>query len=254
MRFPKGLKMTQRQEKILNKIIKEYIRTARPVGSDFLEQKYRLDICPATIRNEMKELTKTGYLFQPHTSAGRIPTSRAYRFFVDSVLEECENKDLKNFSKSRKTAKNPFFQKKRNTEERGADSVKFFIKNLAEQSSGLAFVYFLKNNIFITEGWTVVFKNPEFKEKEFLQDFLEQFEILEGKMKDVFDMIENENFDICIGKEKSILDSENLSLILSKNPVRERLFGILGPSRMPYEKNIILINSLTEELEKFNYE
>ena len=98
--------MTFRQEKILSKIIKEYVKTARPVGSVFLEEKYKLAFCPATIRNEMKELTDMGYLFQPHTSSGRVPTSKGYRFFVNSFLskelkeEEEENNKERIFKKT----------------------------------------------------------------------------------------------------------------------------------------------------------
>lgn len=80
--------LTSRQTQILKVIIDEYIETAEPVGSDSLEKKYNLGVSPATIRNEMSLLTKSGYLKQPHTSAGRIPTSGAMKFYVDQLMEE----------------------------------------------------------------------------------------------------------------------------------------------------------------------
>lgn len=80
--------LTSRQTRILKALIDEYIETAEPVGSGPLEKKYNLGVSPATIRNEMNLLTKSGFLKQPHTSAGRIPTSGAMKFYVDQLMEE----------------------------------------------------------------------------------------------------------------------------------------------------------------------
>lgn len=80
--------LTERQTKILKVIIEEYINSAEAVGSEQLEKKYSLGISPATIRNEMVTLTHKGFLKQPHTSAGRVPTSMALRFYVDNLMQE----------------------------------------------------------------------------------------------------------------------------------------------------------------------
>lgn len=80
--------LTPRQAYILKAIVEEYIQTADPVGSETLEKKYNLGVSPATIRNEMASLTATGYLKQPHTSAGRIPTPKALKFYVLQLMEE----------------------------------------------------------------------------------------------------------------------------------------------------------------------
>ena len=76
-----------RKKKILQLIIEDYISTAEPVGSRTIARKYDLGISPATIRNEMSDLELLGYLEQPHTSAGRVPSAQAYRFYVDSMIE-----------------------------------------------------------------------------------------------------------------------------------------------------------------------
>lgn len=80
--------LTSRQTQILKAIIEEYISLAEPVASEQLEKKYSLGVSPATIRNEMSLLTHEGFLKQPHTSAGRIPTSMALRFYVDNLMQE----------------------------------------------------------------------------------------------------------------------------------------------------------------------
>ena len=79
--------LTDRQIKILKAIIEDYIETAEPVGSETLDKKYNLGVSPATIRNEMVRLTTNKFLRQPHTSAGRIPTEKGYRFFLENYVQ-----------------------------------------------------------------------------------------------------------------------------------------------------------------------
>jgi len=80
--------LSERQEKILNLLVKEYIDIAEPISSGLLQKRADLDISPATIRNELQELTELGYVMQPHTSAGRVPTEKGYKFFVEIIFEE----------------------------------------------------------------------------------------------------------------------------------------------------------------------
>lgn len=80
--------LSARQTRILKTIIDEYIETASPVASLSLERKYNLGVSPATIRNEMVALTKLGFLKQPHTSAGRVPTPKAMKFYINQLMEE----------------------------------------------------------------------------------------------------------------------------------------------------------------------
>lgn len=79
--------LNERKKKILQIIIEDYISSVEPVGSRTIARKYDLGLSPATIRNEMSDLELLGYLEQPHTSAGRIPSAQAYRFYVDALIE-----------------------------------------------------------------------------------------------------------------------------------------------------------------------
>jgi len=81
------MELNERKKKILEVIIRDYINTAEPVGSRTLSKRCNLGISPATIRNEMADLEELGYLIQPHTSSGRIPTQMAYRYYVDEIME-----------------------------------------------------------------------------------------------------------------------------------------------------------------------
>ena len=79
--------LQERKARVLYAVIHEYIKTGKPVGSSVLEQKYKFNLSPATLRNLMAELEKDGYLTHPHTSAGRIPTDSGYKAYVNSLVE-----------------------------------------------------------------------------------------------------------------------------------------------------------------------
>lgn len=80
--------ITDRQEKLLDFLVKEYIATAEPVSSKALKKSAALDVCGATVRNDLQALTKEGYIIQPHTSAGRMPTKKAYQHFAQKLENE----------------------------------------------------------------------------------------------------------------------------------------------------------------------
>lgn len=82
--------LTQRQIEILKVIIKEYTETGNPVGSEILEKKYKLGVSPATIRNEMVELAKKGYLKKTHFSSGRVPSAKGFRFYIKHLMKQKE--------------------------------------------------------------------------------------------------------------------------------------------------------------------
>lgn len=82
-----GLTMDDRKSKILQAVIEDYVATAEPIGSRTIARKFALGVSPATIRNEMSDLEELGYLEQPHTSAGRVPSDRGYRYYVDCLME-----------------------------------------------------------------------------------------------------------------------------------------------------------------------
>src|SRR5690242_2496214 len=78
--------LTERRKEILRIIIQEFVNTATPVSSDTVVHKYRLPISPATVRNEMADLEREGYITHPHTSAGRVPSDKGYRYFVEHLM------------------------------------------------------------------------------------------------------------------------------------------------------------------------
>ncbi len=84
---PVGGELTDRERDVLEAVIRTYVDVAEPTGSRTVARKFELGVSPATVRNTMSDLEEKGYLFHPHTSAGRIPTDQAYRFFVDRLIQ-----------------------------------------------------------------------------------------------------------------------------------------------------------------------
>ena len=84
------MELSERKLKILQAIISDYVRSAEPVGSRTISKYTDLNLSSATIRNEMADLEDLGYIIQPHTSAGRIPSDKGYRWYVDTLMEEKE--------------------------------------------------------------------------------------------------------------------------------------------------------------------
>ena len=87
------MELNERKLKILKAIVKDYIETAEAVGSRTISKKHNLGVSAATIRNEMADLEELGYLLQPHTSAGRVPSEKGYKLYVDSLMKEADISD-----------------------------------------------------------------------------------------------------------------------------------------------------------------
>ena len=234
--------ITERQESILEKVIQEYVGSVYPVSSQFLVKKYNFGVCPATIRNEMQKLTESGFLQQPHTSAGRVPTDKGYRFFVNNLLKEgiSEFEDI--------------FEIEEILEEEKRDFLKLtthLSKFLAMASSNLATIHLFEKDFFFKEGWEEVLKEPEFEEKTFAIGFAE---LLQNFENDIKNLDINSEIKVYIGKENPFTKSKDFSIISSRcrfPDKEEGIVSLLGPKRMSYEKNISLINFIVKMLEEF---
>lgn len=123
--------LTDRQKKILTMVVHEYIRSAEPVGSKHIVENYHLNLSSATVRNELSELTELGYLRQPHTSAGRVPTEEGYRYFVGQLMN---NTNLP--EDTRRTISHQFYQMPNDINQ----WLKLAASVLASQSRGAALV------------------------------------------------------------------------------------------------------------------
>ena len=234
--------ITERQEKILNTIVQEYIISAQPVSSQLLEKRHNFGICPATIRIEMQRLTDGDFIFQPHTSAGRVPTDKGYRFFVDNLLEKgvSEFGDVFEIEDIFQGAKKDIFK-----------LASRLTKFLAEESSNFTILNLLERDFFWKEGWEEILREPEFEEKDLIPNFTE---LLESFEENIENLKINSGIKIYIGKENPFSKTKDFSIISSKCYLPDdetAVLALLGPKRMDYDRNISLINYLVRALENF---
>lgn len=218
--------LTQRQIDILKKIIEEYINTAEPVGSETLEKKFDLGISPATIRNEMVEMTKLGYLSKPHTSAGRIPTSKALKFYVNQLMKE---KDLTVAEEVQ--AKESVWDLRDNEDK----FLREITKNLAQKTKMLAVTSTNEGDMFYA-GYSNILEMPEFYDIDITRNFLsilDDFHYFEN----IFLRLEN-NFGVFLGDEFTEDILKPYCFVFSKFNTKQNnhgSIGIVGPLRLKYD-------------------
>ncbi len=247
------MELTERQERILNIIVEEYIKSARPISSKFLEKEHDFDICPASIRVEMQKLTNAGLIFQPHTSAGRIPTDKGYRFFVDSLF----NKESGIEDSFGLDVDNLFFK------EEVAGSIKLLqdlTREVALISSSLTLGYLFEHQVSWKEGWARIIKEPEFSEKEIIDNLIETIEFFEKEIVGFEDDFDSSlPINVYIGDENQFAKAKEFSIIVTRCffPEKEKaklkgsgVLAIFGPKRMDYNKNINLLNCLIKNLDE----
>lgn len=233
--------ITDRQKDILEKLIGEYIKLAWPISSDFLKKECHLSISPATIRLDLADLTRAGFLEKHYISGGRIPTDRGWRFFVDNLFEKDDfakngEKILKEFEEIFKEVNDIFHFSQE------------IAKRLASFSANLGLVYSQELGVFWKEGWEKIVKIPEFQNLDYLKKFTELVNDLERNIEK-FDFFEKgEKIKVYIGKE-SPFKEKKFGIVAGKS-LERTTFVILGPKRMDYNRNIGLINYLIKKIEK----
>jgi len=226
--------MNDRFKKILASIIKEYTDSALPVGSKILAEKYKIDVSAATIRNAMVELEKEGYLYQPHISAGRIPTDKGYRFFVEEIMGE-----QKLSRAEQKTLQTEILKLKAQNQRLSRTTAKL----LSSLSGNLA-INSLEEE-FYDFGIGELLSKPEFQKADEFCRMAEALDYIDESIETILDKVKDGETKIFIGKENPIQEISDCSMVVSpyKTKSGERgLLAIIGPKRMKYAKNKSLLN------------
>ncbi|OGN01800.1 MAG: hypothetical protein A3G51_02135 [Candidatus Yanofskybacteria bacterium RIFCSPLOWO2_12_FULL_43_11b] len=246
--------LSSRQVKLLDFIIREHVKTAKPVGSALIAKKAGFKLSPATLRNEMAELEKTGYLAQLHTSGGRVPTDKAYRYYVNSLLETKKNLNLETGHKKKiKDALNGIPPDPREIN-------KVVARVLSNLSENLVITGISQDQDFFKKGLVSLFENPEFKEfgeafqlARFFEEFEGMFQFIEREFFNTLGAPRGIPVQIMIGKESPFRQIQHETVMCAKYGLPGNCVGsltLVGPTRMDYEKNIALIKFMTEELNK----
>jgi len=220
---------------LLSQIIKQYIKSALPVGSKLLAEKSSFDVSSATIRNEMVELEKEGYIAQPHTSAGRIPTAKGYKFYLESIkagkISAYEQNHLKQILKKYQSEQNEIL-------------IKELARKIVDLSNNTVVVGFSENHVYYT-GIANLFCQPEFKDPDSIYNMSLIIDHLDKVMSDIFNQINK--LEIKIGEENPF-DNQCSVILIPWGKKKKSIFGILGPMRMDYEKNLGLVEFVNQNI------
>lgn len=234
--------MTARQQQILHSIVEYYAQTASPVGSLALSQKFGYS--PATIRAEMAALEDKGYINHPHTSAGRVPTDKGYRSYVDFL----QGKAAK-IEKKREEARIEHALKQRiSSAGEPEQAVKSAVDSLVEVTHNLALGMF-GGNIYMS-GLSQLFAQPEFSNPAKIYATARLLDDLEPWLRE---LSPNQKLNVFIGQENPVGKASGCSIIISRfaSPYSERSYiGIVGPTRQSYPEVINLVERVGNTLEE----
>lgn len=221
--------LTARQTQILKALIEEYIETAAAVGSETLDKKYNLGVSSATIRNEMVALTKAGYLRQLHTSAGRVPSPLALRFYIDQLMEE------KRLSVTDEVkTKEDVMGKKNDLDNLMHEATSI----LANKTNSLAVAAVDGVNKVWHSGYSNVFLNPEFfTEPDSLTSLFSCLDHVE-RLHELFfqKMTGLTPVEIVFGEDLGWQGFDPIGVVGTRFTIagRNGALGIIGPARLHY--------------------
>lgn len=232
--------MTERQKRILAAIIEEYAEVASPVGSKLLAKIF--NVSSATIRAEMVELEKLGFIAQPHTSAGRIPTDKGYRFYVNNLAEHEKlpaNRAEKALQMRVQGAGMP------------EQTIRNAVDTLVELTHNLG-IATIGGQLYMS-GLSNLFGQPEFIQASQVRQVAGLLDNLQPWLREA---APNEPLSVYIGRENPIGRAAGCTLIISRfrSPFSDRSYiGTLGPTRQSYKEVMTLVRRAGQELEEVLY-
>lgn len=229
--------MSPRQQQILAAIVEQYAEVASPVGSVVLAKAF--NVSPATIRAEMARLEELGYIYQPHTSAGRIPTDQGYRYYVNHLVIEPMSQTLDRSARA--------IERRIEHAGRPEQAIKSAVDSLVEmtRNMGLATI----GSTFYMSGIANLFGQPEFLHGNAVQEVARLIDNLEPWL---YEVAPNEPLNVFIGQENPIGKSSGCTLIISRfqSPYSDRSYiGVLGPTRQSYASVMRLVAHAGKVLE-----
>lgn len=232
-----------RRKKVLQAIIKHFIQTAEPVGSNTIIVSYQFHVSPATIRNDMMALEEQGYISQPHTSAGRVPTDKGYRMFVDEMV------DLPKARKEAIAALNILQLEYK--AERVREDLYDALSLLTRATNCVSFATTPDNPRTFFLGMSNVLRQPEFAHDTVrASEVIEVLEQGDNFIRTLNSLEITDEIRTFIGEENILPQVQSLSIIVTKYYKNgfHGYIGILGPKRMNYAYNIVLLEEIRKIL------
>lgn len=234
--------LTDRQQRILQAIVEQYAEVASPVGSSLLAKVF--NVSSATVRSEMAELEKLGLIQQPHTSAGRIPTDKGYRFYVNNIAESAPETPAERRAEKALASRVASGGESERVIKNAVDTLVDLTHNL-----GLATI----GDQLYMSGLSNLFGQPEFINGQQVKEVARLLDNLEPWL---YEAAPNEPLSVYIGQENPIGRSAGCSLIVSRfrsNYSDRSYIGVLGPTRQSYRDVMMLVRRTGEALEEVLY-
>ncbi len=237
--------LDDRQQEIFEIVVKEYVKTAHAVGSEFLAENFFTDLSSATLRNNLMELEDLGFLTKAHSSGGRIPTDKGWRYYVDYFLG---GEDLETPTKVQLASLHKHL--------RGLSDEPLMAgvaKIMAQMTHNVGIGAEPEEQMFFTSGMRDFFREPEFSEPQDFQAAASLFDDIDDYFKTILSGLDEEP-QVFIGHENPYNNAKNYSVVAAcvNCGGDERLVAILGPKRMNYRRNISIVNAISHLLK--NYE
>lgn len=234
----------ERKNQILSAIIEHFVQTAEPVGSKTIILTYNFKVSPATVRNDMADLEAEGLIMQPHTSAGRVPTDKGYRVYVDELADYGRAKTLAQET----LAGLLHHHRKENAKQRVHEAVSL----LSQASPNMAFATIPDNNRTFFMGFSKMLRQPEFMEAPLKA--CQVMEVIEDQshfLKSLEKIAVDEEPRIFIGEENVLQGIDSCSVLLTRYTYDgyKGIIGLLGPKRMPYAYNSAVLTQVRDLLE-----
>lgn len=233
--------MTKRQRLILAAIIEQHAEIAAPVGSVTLAKLF--GVSSATIRSEMAKLEEMGFIVQPHTSAGRIPTDAGYRFYVNSL-----NEDQAELPQLLDRSARAIEARVSTHGDRADRAIRSAVDSLVDLTQNLG-IATIGDELYLS-GMGNLFSQPEFMQGKHAQQVARLLDNLEPWLREARP---NEPLNVYIGSENPIGKSSGATLIISKfsSPYSDNSYiGVLGPTRQSYAKVMRLVRHTGAMLEE----
>lgn len=252
IRYNDSMNLSKRQEGILFAIIEEYAELAAPVGSVTLAKLF--NVSSATIRAEMARLEDAGYIAQPHTSAGRVPTDAGYRYYVNTLSEQPAETDHLAPTIEEPREENPFERSNRvlkvriDSQNRADFAIRGAVDSLVELTGNLGLAT-IGDQLYIS-GMSRLFTQPEFLDNQRVRSVAKILDNLEPWLREA---APGQPLNIFIGQENPIGKTSEVSLVISRfrSPYSDRSYiGTLGPTRQNYAKVMSLVRLAGTMLEE----
>jgi transcriptional regulator of heat shock response len=256
--------LSQRRQRVLNALVDEYVASAAPVGSQTLVRRYLTDVSSATVRSELMRLEAEGYVLQPHTSAGRVPTHYGYRVFVNKLLlhETSETPRLEEPADRIPRVKTPALATASPLAIKAPEAFGAIAISAADYegahhepvdtlsaSTGLLSLLLIQqpSSALYLRGLARLLAQPEFRDSAALVPLLQVLESTSALTILLETSLKKRHFSVCVGIESERGQLSSFSLVAERvrNEHYSGVLAVLGPMRMDYRKAIRSVDQVS---------